>query len=237
MVNNFLIAKFGKEEHIRQLQQGIIFFNTIQKYREDGTDYRGDSMEGRIPLNPNDIEIYSLTGERFFDSIPRPDFVTQSVLNDENLMMFCASAITKNIMIEVGNNTWKFSDEYKQSIAKFGDYVMIFWSSELLEKIINSVDSTGQKIGYDSGMILYRDLANFENTYEYRSTGSILDRYFVKSLSYKNQNEWRVIIDGEHRSLTPNYDDGFLIKSTPFEFSIIKKTEDFLNGYIRFSSL
>lgn len=234
MGSNFLIAKFGKEEHIRQLQQGKIFFNSIQKYRDDGTDYRGDSLEGRMPLNPNDIEIYSACGERMFDSIPRPDFVTQSVLGDENLMMFCASTITKNILTEVDENIWCFNDAYKQAMADFGDYVMLFWSFELLEKIKTAVDCNGQNIGYDSGMILYRDLTDFSDTHEYRITGSLLDRYFVKSKHYKNQNEWRVLIDGEQQSLLPNYLDGFLIESTPFEFSVIMKTHELLNGYLNF---
>lgn len=234
MKKNFLIAKFGKEEHINLLKEGKIFFNQIYKYRNDGTDYRGDSMEGIIPLDPNDIEIYSLSGKSLFDNIPRPDFVTQSIYGDDNLMMFCASTITKSIMVEVNENIWKFKDEFKESISKFGDYVLVFWSGELLEKIKTSVDSNGQKIGYDSGMILYRDLTNFEDTHEYRSTGSVLDRYFVKSLSYKSQNEWRVIIDGEKQRLVPNCMDGFLIESTPFEFSVLRKADEFLNGYIKF---
>ena len=234
MGSNFLIAKFGKEEHIKQLQKGKIFFNSIQKYRDDGTDYRGDSMEGRIPLNPNDIEIYDACGDRLFDTIPRPDFVTQSVLDDDNLMMFCGSTITKSIMTEVDNNIWCFNDSYKQTMAKFGDYVMLFWSFELLEKIKTAVDCNGQNIGYDSGMILYRDLTDFSDTHEYRITGSPLDRYFVKSLSYIDQNEWRVLIDGEKQSLVPNYLDGFLIESTPFDFSVIMKTQELLNGHIKF---
>lgn len=55
---NFLIAKFGNKEHLEQLQNGNIFFNAIQAYRNDGTDYRGDSMEGKIPINPNKIKIF-----------------------------------------------------------------------------------------------------------------------------------------------------------------------------------
>ena len=78
-----------------------------------------------------------------------------------------------------------------------------------------------------------KEIAYFDDTHEYRITSSPLDRYFVKSLSYKVQNEWRVLIDGEHQRLTSNYLDGFLIESTPFEFSIIKRAEDFLNGYIK----
>jgi len=36
---------------------------------------------------------------------------------------------------------------------------------------------------------------------------SQLDRFFVKSNDYKNENEWRMIIDGLETHLPPN-DDG-----------------------------
>ena len=43
--SKFILAKFGKKEHLEQLKEGNIFFNAIQTYRDDGTDYRGDKME------------------------------------------------------------------------------------------------------------------------------------------------------------------------------------------------
>ena len=55
---NFLIAKFGREEHLKQLQNGEIYFNAVQAYRDDGTVYRGDPMEGKIPIDPaKDVKI------------------------------------------------------------------------------------------------------------------------------------------------------------------------------------
>ena len=81
-------------------------------------------------------------------------------------------------------------------------------------------------------MILYRDLTDYEHTEEYRKTGSLLDRYFVKSQLYKNQNEWRVIIDDKEESLVPNCGSGFLLKTYPFEYATIMNSSDFLNGTI-----
>ena len=109
---------------------------------------------------------------------------------------------------------------------------MLLHTSELLEHIHTTPDPSGQKIGYDFGMILYRDLSDFEHTEEYRKTGSILDIYFVKSNSYSRQNEWRVIIDGEQHQLQPNCGTGFLLKAKPFDFAVLFKTYDFLNGKI-----
>ncbi len=229
---NFLIAKFGNKEHLEQLQKGNIFFNAIQTYRDDGTDYRGDSMEGKIPIDPSKIIIIGSDGKDIFETLPRPDTVTQSLLGDECLMMFCAAAITTEVMDNIEGNKWRFKDEFKSAIQDFGEYVLLLWSIDLLGHIELASDSNGQKIGYDSGPILYRDLRDYDNTEEYRKTGSWLDRYFVKGLPYKSQNEWRVIIDGEKEALKANCGKGFLLQTSPFEYSRLMRTTELLNGEI-----
>lgn len=231
---NFLLAKFGEREHLEQLQRGEIFFNCIQSYRTDGTDYRGDSMEGRIPIDSQRIKIFDKEGKDIFERLPRPETAIQSLLGDENLMMFCASAISKEILIQNENQRWNFKKEFKKNIKNFGKYVLILYSLELLEHIEKAEDESGQKINFDSGIILYRNLKDFEHTDEYRTTGSPLDRYFVKGLDYKNQNEWRVIVDGEKTSLEVNCGSGFLLKTTPLKYTMLMKTEELLNSEIQF---
>ncbi|OUQ60379.1 hypothetical protein B5E58_00480 [Tyzzerella sp. An114] len=230
--NNFLIAKFGNKNHLEQLQNGNIFFNSIQAYRNDGTDYRGDSMEGKIPINPTDIKIFNSEGKNIFETLPYPDIAIESILDDENLMMFCAAMINIEILDNVKNNKWHFKDIFKSSIKDFGDYVLLLWSTELLDHIKSSTDLNKQKIVYDSRPILYRNLYDFDNTEEYRTTGSWIDRYFVKGLSYKNQNEWRIIIDGEKEPLKANCGNGFLLQTSPFKYSTLMKTTELLNGEI-----
>lgn len=231
---NFLIAKFGEKKHLEQLQRGEIFFNSIQSYRNDGTDYRGDSMEGRIPIDPQKIKIFDEEGKDIFERLPRPETAIQSLLGDENLMMFCASAISMEILIKSKNQGWNFKEKFKKNIKDFGKYVLVLYSLELLEHIEKAEDVSGQKINFDSGMILYRDFTDFEHTDEYRTMGSPLDRYFVKGLDYKNQNEWRVIVDGEKRSLETNCGSGFLLKTPPLKYTMLMKTEDLLNSEIQF---
>ena len=46
--SSYALVKYVKKEHLEDLKNGRIFFNAIKKYINDGTDYRGDSMEGRI---------------------------------------------------------------------------------------------------------------------------------------------------------------------------------------------
>ena len=234
---NYLLAKFGEEEHIRQLQEGKIFFNAIQAYRNDETTYRGDSMEGKIPIDPKTIAIYEKDENNIFDKVPYPDVVTQSFSGDEGLKMFCAALIDTGIMDDLGNDEWAFKEEFKEAVKDFGEYVLIFWSAELLENIKNTRDETGQKILYDAGRILYRDFTDFEHTEEYRTTGSDLDIYFVKSLMYKMQNEWRIIIDGENEALKANCGVGLILQTLPFKYSRIMKASEFLNAKLTIKSM
>lgn len=230
---NFLIAKFGMREHLEQLQKGEIFFNAIETYRNDGTNYRGDSMEGRVPIDPKIIKIYDREGNDIFEKIPRPDIAYEGLAGDENIMMFCGAAITTEIMDNDKDNIWHFKEDFKRAIQNFGEYVLLIWSIELIEHIEKAMDKVGQKILYDSGLICYRDFKNYTDMNKYRESENLNDRYFVKELSYKNQNEWRVIIDGEKDALTPNCGSGFILKSYPFQISRLMKTEELLNGEIR----
>lgn len=227
-----LLAKFGNKENLEQLQKGNIFFNTIQAYRNDGTNYRGDAMEGKIPIDPKTIQILDSEGKNIFEKIPYPDSVIETLENDENLMMFCSAAINENVLYKVGDNTWRFKEDFKNSISNFGEYVLLFYSIELLKNIELAKDINGQKIQYAGDYIRYRDLNDFIHTEEYRKTGSWIDRYFVKGLSYKNQNEWRVIIDGEREALKVNCGKGFLLKTLPFEYSMLMKTKKLLEAEI-----
>lgn len=228
----FLIAKFGKREHLEQLLNGEIFFNNIQYYRDDGTDFRGDSMEGRVPIDPTKIQIYDKNGRDIFESVPYPTSVIESFFDDNDLLMFCAATITEQVLDYKGNHTYHFKEEFKKAIREFGDYALLTNTSDLLDHIRAVTDESGQKIACDSGRIIYRDLSDFSDYSQYNTTGSPLDRYFVKSIDYKNQNEWRLIIDGEEREITPNCGKGFVLKTKPLERATIMKTEEFLNAEI-----
>lgn len=233
MKPNFLIAKFGKREHLEQLLNGEIFFNNIQYYRDDGTNFRGDSMEGRILIDPTKIQIYDKNGKDIFDSVPYPTSFIESFLDDNDLLMFCAATITEQVLNHQGNHTYRFKKEFKKAIREFGDHALLTYTRNLIDNIRAVTDESGQKIACDSGRIIYRDLSDFSDYSQYNTTGSPLDRYFVKSIDYKNQNEWRLIIDGEERKITPNCGKGFVLKTKPLEYATIMKTENLLNSEIR----
>lgn len=229
-----LLAKFGKEEHIRQLQEGKIFFNAIKTYRDDGTSYRGDSMEGKIPLDPKKIAIYDKEGNNILDKIPRPTEVIKEFGGDEELKMFCAAIINVETINDLGKNEWVLKEKFKNAVKDFGEYVLVFYSAELIENIDKVADTFESGIVYDARPILYRNFKDYEHTEEYRATGSFMDPYFVKSLKYKMQNEWRIIIDGEKESLKTNCGTGFLLQTQPLKSSTLMKTSDFFNSKLYF---
>ena len=76
----------------------------------------------------------------------------------------------------------------------------------------------------------YHDLSDFSDMSVYRTTGNITDRYFVKSLKYKLQNEWRMVIGSEYEPLELNSFDGYFINSTPFQYATLMTTDEFMEG-------
>lgn len=229
--NNFLLAKFGKKEHLETLKNGEIYFSAIKKYRNDGTAYRGDKMEGKIPINPNEIKMFDENGIDIWPKLNKGLVsVSQSWVGDDDLLMFCAAAITEHIMEETENNVWKLTDKFKEAIKEFGDYVILIWSNELINKIIKSEENSDNELGFETGFITYRDLSDFSEMDVYRKTGSQLDPYFVKGESYRDQNEWRMILYREEK-MQLNESDGKIIHSTSFENAMILKTVDFLEQF------
>lgn len=118
-------------------------------------------MEGKIPLDPLYIKILDEGGKNIFDCLPRPDEITQVLCNDENFLMFCASAITTGIMEEKEKNHWKLSVEYKREMKQFGDYALMFSSDEFCKKIEMEKKIHIPQFQCDTGIVEYRDLSDF----------------------------------------------------------------------------
>ena len=83
-------------------------------------------------------------------------------------------------MKNVRDDVWILRDDLKNAIKEFGDYVILLSSVGLHTKIMESEEGLNNRIGIDTGMIIYRDLSDFSDTDAYRKTGSPLDPYFVK---------------------------------------------------------
>ena len=52
-----LLMKVGKRNHLESFRNGIIHFNPLSFFREDGTAFRGDAMEGKYAIDTMDLSI------------------------------------------------------------------------------------------------------------------------------------------------------------------------------------
>lgn len=231
------LVKYGTKEHLEMLANGIIYFNQVSKYREDGTAYRGDKNEGRIPIDPTKIKLFDNNGNNIFEDFPLPDSVMQPVQGDDDVLMFCASAITKEVLNK-RENGYIFSEEYKEAINHFGEYALLFKSNDFLHLINEAQQNTKPEFGYIGDFIIYRNLDDFSDPEEhrksYKGTGSFYDRFFVKSINYSNQNEWRLIIDGSEEALPVDQNGAFKLTINKLNWSLLNDTETFLHSVLNF---
>ena len=72
-------------------------------------------------------------------------------------------------MKNVRDDVWILSDDLKNAIKEFGDYVILLSSVGLHTKIMESEEGLNNRIGIDTGMIIYRDLSDFSDTDAYLS--------------------------------------------------------------------
>ncbi|GIP35916.1 hypothetical protein J2TS4_51260 [Paenibacillus sp. J2TS4] len=211
------------------LSEGYVYFNSISKYRNDTSNYRGDENEGKIPIDPICIQILDKNGQNIFEKIPRPDSVKLSHVDDDGILIFCTAMITEEILYNEGSH-YVFNNEFKAAIKDFGEHVLLFNSGEFLSKLSKAQLYANPKFGYISGPIIYRDLNDYSNPNinVYNLTKSVFDPLFVKSEQYKMQNEWRLIVDGSDNYLPTNADGSYIIKIEKLEWANIFDIETFL---------
>ena len=228
ITTNVILIKCGKREYLEQLKNGRMFFNSIKNYRNDGTDYRGDKLEGVKLLDPGKISITLPDGTNLFDHVRRPDQVSLSYKDDDDLLMFCAAKVTEKVMRTEDGNRWVLIDAFKNELKKFGDYAILLWSNEVLEHIVGSDQYQHNHLAYSADSITYRDKQNYSEEAVYHS-GSPLDVYFTKDSSYAVQNEWRVLL-ASNDPIELNEHGGYYLDVAPFENAIIMRTEELIEG-------
>ena len=92
---NFLLVKFGKREHLQSLVGGNLFLKAVDEYRQVADNYRGDSWEGKIPVDPSSITIRDSNGNNIFDYIPRPASVMLGAEGDGGVPIFLLQFLIK----------------------------------------------------------------------------------------------------------------------------------------------
>lgn len=223
-----MFGQVWTKKHIEELKNGFIYFNSIQNYRNDLSYYRGDNMEGKILLNPQKIAIYDRNGSDIFETVPYPDVITQSIIGDEDIMMFCASMIDSRIIEKCGPEKGKIKKEFKDAVKNFGDYALIFWISEFYERLL----SRSADCNFHMNKIHYYKTNDYEDIEQFIAEDEIDGRYFLKRWEeYGNQNEWRTIMGFKKgREQRTDNRGGFLLRVEPFKYAVVYETTELLEG-------
>ena len=194
------LLKVGKYEHLESLRQGNVHFNPLSFFREDGTKFRGDSMEGTYILDVSrgfyidGINLGKLGGHG-----------TLTHADSDNALIFCAAILDKESSWILPNNIIKLHDSFLSEMKKFGQHAIVFELEGFLQSLQVALSDITCNLAY--AKVTY---CNKENYVAVRTYISSVKKqlgetaiYFLKDETYKRQNEWRFIIDYINQEKTP----------------------------------
>lgn len=217
-VKGIPLIKFQSEDKIKNLQDGLVYMNTLEWYRKhensNGNMVIGDSFEGMLHFNEAELFL--------------PDLGETIRLNG-NLMKtthsndyaFCMFGVNPNL------TTFKFTEKQKKEMLGFGDTaLLILDSDEFMKRIEKSAQEKGYKV-YKNFVKYFDEKKDHVDIF----LSLMLEEQnvaFWKRESYAYQNEFRFVISAE------NLDDDHLeldignIK----DISIIMKASSILNAEV-----
>lgn len=215
-----LLIKVGKHEHLNQFLNGIVYFNPLDTFRNDGTCFRGDQYEGKVFIDTS--KGFWINGTDISQYIAE---ATQTFVGSENVLIFCASIIDDTNSKPIPPNGIDFSDDFYNTMRKFGDYAVVFDSKELVKNIREALSD--KKCTSAWGPVCYCDKRNslqLSKTYhDNEDTFGEATIYFLKDENYRAQNEWRYTIDyiNSDSPLKKNANGSLSLKINPVHASDI----------------
>lgn len=187
-----LFLKFGKEEHLEQLKNGIVHFSPLASFIDDETKYRGDQLEGHILADPR--QPFKING---VDLSPYIKEIKASFTGVESILSFSTSIIDYRNCHLVGKNNFMLNEDFVDEMAQFGSHVLLFRGEYLISSLEKKLAEYMCNSEYRP--VFYCDKTNYSAIRSHfsdkRSSQSLYDYCFIKDATpYIKQNEWRFII-------------------------------------------
>ena len=207
-----ILIKFGKKEHLEQLKNGIVHFSTLETFQEDPTTFRGDSMEGRLRLDPS--KPFLINGKDISPYIQRGE---TSYELDCPLLSFSASMLSMDNCHQEPNGLYTINKNFVKEMKQFGDHFLIFNAFAFIDALIAEFSKT--QCNYEFQPMTYLDKNNhpliqnhFAKMSEERREFGYL---FLKDTanSYSLQNEWRFVVFDIHSQYCKRESRGTNIKT------------------------
>lgn len=133
IIKGFPLIKFQSANRIKDLQNGLIYMNSLEWYRnhesENGDIVVGDLFEGKLHINEAKFKLLD-TGEEIEIN---DELITTSVSNDYAYCMFG---------INPYNNSFSFTNEQKEIIENFVDTALLILDKD---EFINRIQTEALK--------------------------------------------------------------------------------------------
>ncbi|ROR28310.1 hypothetical protein EDD66_105251 [Mobilisporobacter senegalensis] len=226
-IPNILIKICEKEEYAKDVKNGKIYMKESGYFRKLEENHRGDIYDGKMPIHGNlDIKIGLKNGRIKSFKQDFPDLVIKEIdagmVNDDKFPIYCTTILNENITEYISDKEFNFKNEFIEEMKNFGRYAVVFNADELIHKsskyLVENKLATRGETACILSTINYCDI---HNKYTIKDTAYIqnLIQFYNKDLSYKWQNECRLII--LNNRLIPSDKDHFIMQIGELETAVI----------------
>jgi hypothetical protein len=148
--------------------------------------------------------------------------------------MFCATYYCYDILDKIDNDTYKIKADVAEELKQFGRYALIIHLGEFVYRIKEYAKK--YDLYYRFGKINYTDDKFLMGSIMDKDFDTQLDAFFKKNISYKKQNEWRLILlKSDGSSLISENCDSITIEIDKLEGVTIFEASEILTGTITIS--
>ncbi len=239
-IPNMLLKFSNVKEHLEDIGRGQIYMNESGFFRKLEDQFRGDQFDGRCPISLDRLadEYMELRPEDGSEGIRIPiKFVrnfTVGFQNDDKIPLFCATALSQDILYKKTDTEFAFRQEFIQEMQQFGKYFAIFSASEFIEKMSVFVEKNHMAVQY--GPVDYVEIhKQYDIEMLNEDTRPGIEAFFKKDVSYRWQNEWRIILLGAKDAppIIPPGSGYFIANIGTLNWFHIMETKDLLTNTIQ----
>lgn len=187
-----IFLKFGKEEHLNQLKDGIVHFRPLASFVEDSTHFRGDRLETFLLGDPSYPLIINGT-----DFSPYIKEIKHTYDGFSDILSFSVAKLDHNNCHLSQDGIYAVNDDFINEMKQFGSHVLIFRAEDFITAMRKALKPYNCNVAYRS--IYYCDKTNYAAiSKHFTDLGDSEDPYeycFIKDYTpYAKQNEWRIFI-------------------------------------------
>ncbi len=184
---DYLIKFAERKEYLDDIINGKIYMKESGYFRKLEDNFRGDELDGLYPIDAIKSKVSFVDVE-----IPPPSSMNVGFVGDDKIPMFCATFYCHDILDKMDDDSYRMKIDVADELKKFGKYALIIHFGEFIYRIKEYAKN--HDLYYRYGMINYSDKKFLMESIMHKTFDEQLDAFFKKDISYKNQNEWRLIL-------------------------------------------